>query len=263
MDRRQALTGIGASLLMNAAAAENMRAAASGTAPSYLEIRFWRMHNSAEQQTRRVSEYLEHGYAPALARSGAKLAGAFSNVIGPEGPQFVTLAQYASLADFQQMLDKLPADAAHAHALEKLDEGQGVPFVRVDSSLLRSFAVMPEPAIEAASEPRVFELRCYESQSFRTLARKVGMFNDAEAGIFKRLGFRPVFFGETIAGARQPNLMYMLSYDNLAARDKLWSAFGSDPEWKKLSRQPELSDPQIVENISNVILSGLKFSGIR
>ncbi|HEY7212306.1 MAG TPA: NIPSNAP family protein [Bryobacteraceae bacterium] len=255
MDRRKMLAGLGASLLMNAETAR-------GT-PSFLELRVWRMHNSAEDQTKRVSAYLAHGYAPALGRAGAKLAGAFSNVIGPEGPQFITLAQYASLAAFEQTLAKLPADAEHARALEELDEGRGVPFVRVDSSLLRSFSAMPEPEITAAAEPRIFELRCYESQSFRTLARKVGMFNDAEAGIFKRLGFRPVFFGETIAGAKQPNLMYMLSYENLAARDRLWHAFGSDPEWKKLSKQPGLSDAEIVANISNVILSALPFSAIR
>jgi hypothetical protein len=74
---------------------------------------------------------------------------------------------------------------------------------------------------------------------------------------------RPVFFGETIAGPRQPNLTYMLSFDNLAARDSLWHAFGSDPAWKTLSAKPELKDAEIVQNISNVILQPLKFSPIR
>jgi hypothetical protein len=89
------------------------------------------------------------------------------------------------------------------------------------------------------------------------------MFNDAEMGIFERLGMRPVFFGETIVGPRQPNLMYMLSYDDLAARDTLWKAFGKDPEWAKLRVQPGLTDPEIVANISNVILRPLAFSAIR
>jgi hypothetical protein len=54
--------------------------------------------------------------------------------------------------------------------------------------------------------------------------------------------------------------MYMLSFDDLAARERLWGEFGSDPEWKKLSSQPELKDSQIVANISNVILRPLSFS---
>ncbi|HLH05113.1 MAG TPA: NIPSNAP family protein [Bryobacteraceae bacterium] len=256
MHRREILlAGLGAPLLMNAQP--------SASAPSYLEIRFWRMHNTAENQPKRVGEYLEHGFAPALERAGATLAGAFGIVIGPGSPMYVTVAQFASLAAFEQAGEKLRSDAEHARSLESLDQGTGVPFVRVDSSLLRSFEVMPQPDISKADKPRIFELRCYESQSFRTLARKVKMFNDSEAGIFKRLGFRPVFFGETIAGAAQPNLMYMLSYDDLAARDKLWGAFGSDPAWKKLSHEPGLSDAEIVENINNLILSPLSFSNIR
>jgi NIPSNAP len=55
----------------------------------------------------------------------------------------------------------------------------------------------------------------------------------------------------------------MLSFESLAERDRLWAAFGSDPEWKKLSLQPELKDSEIVANISNVILRPLPFSAIR
>jgi hypothetical protein len=57
--------------------------------------------------------------------------------------------------------------------------------------------------------------------------------------------------------------MYMLSYDDLAAHDKLWHDFGTDAEWRKLSGRAELKDSEIVANISNVILRPLTFSGIR
>ena len=160
----------------------------------------------------------------------------------------------------------LRADAEHERALEKLSAGAGMPFVRVESSLMRSFDHMPRITYPDRAEgrpARIFELRTYESQSFLTLRRKVAMFNNGEAQIFERLGMRPVFFGETIVGPRQPNLNYMLSYDDLGARDRLWHAFTNDPEWKKLSSQPELKDAQIVANISNVILSPLPFSIIR
>jgi hypothetical protein len=260
MDRRSMLTALSASALISSEA----RAAAPTN--TFLEIQTWRLRNSAEGQGSRVSEYLEHGLAPALTRAGSKLCGAFANVIAPDGPYYVTVSQYASLASFESAFTQLKGDAAHRAALEKLSSGSGIPFVRLESSLLRSFDKMPAPVLTDASEkhaPRIFELRTYESQSFVTLARKVGMFNDAEMGIFERLGMRPVFFGETIVGARQPNLMYMLSYDDLAARDTLWKAFGKDPEWAKLRVQPGLTDPEIVANISNVILRPLAFSAIR
>ena len=64
------------------------------------------------------------------------------------------------------------------------------------------------------------------------------MFNKGEIAIFRRAGLTPVFFGETLVGADMPNLTYMLVYEDMAAHDKQWSAFGADPEWKKLSTTP-------------------------
>ena len=260
MERRELLAALSASALIGS---EGRAAGASNT---FLEVKTWRCHNSQENQPARLNDYLSAGLGPALQRAGAKLAGAFSNVIGPDGPYFLTISEFASLAAMQDALRLVAADGDHHKELQKLSVGGSLPFVRVESSLLRSFDGMPAAVLPDAAEkrpPRIFELRTYESQSFVTLNTKIGMFNTGEMGIFQRLGMRPVFFGETIIGARQPNLMYMLSYDDLAARDKLWHDFATDPEWKKLSAKPDLKDSEIVANISNVILRPLTFSLIR
>jgi NIPSNAP len=260
MQRRELLTGLAASTLF---AGEARSATVSNT---YLELKTWRLHNSAEDQSTRVATFLDKSLAPALARTGAKLAGAFSNAIGQDGPYYLTLTQFASLGAMQEALAKLDSDESYQQGVEALGSGAGLPFVRIESSVLRSFDVMPQVAAPEASgerPSRIFELRTYESQSPATLKRKVAMFNNGEAQIFQRLGMRPVFFGEAIIGPRQPCLTYMLSYHDLAARDKLWHDFISDPEWKKLSARPELKDSEIVANISNVILNPLKFSAIR
>lgn len=260
MNRRDLMAGLAASALASS------RLQAAPVSNTFLEIKTWRLHNTPEEQASRVAEFLSNGLEPALAKTGGKLAGAFANVIGEGGPYYVTLTVYPSLAGMQETLTKLDNDGEYQRQLEKLGAGNGLPFVRVESSLLRSFDVLPEPVLNASggnSPARIFELRTYESQTFATLKRKVGMFNNGEAQIFTRLGLRPVFFGETIVGPRQPNLMYMLSYDDLAQHDKLWQDFGSDPQWKKLSSTPELKDSEIVANISNVILRPLPFSAIR
>jgi hypothetical protein len=260
MNRRDVLRGAAGSALIA------FELEGANPANVYLELKTWRLHNSEENQAERAGKYLESGLAPALARAGSKLIGAFANAIGPDGPYYVTLAQHVSLGAMQDAMAKLAADKTYQEQVQKLCTGPGLPFMRVESSLLRSFDVMPQPAIEARSErepARVFELRTYESQNFVTLARKIAMFNNGEAQIFERLGMRPVFFGETIAGPKQPNLIYMLSFDSLAERERLWGAFGSDAEWKKLSARPELKDSEIVANISNVILRPLAFSAIR
>jgi hypothetical protein len=260
MERRELLTALAASAFITS---EGQAAAVPNT---FLELKTWRLHNSAESQATRLADYLEHGLTPAVKRAGARVIGAFSNVIGQDGPYYVTLTQYSSLAVMQDVLTKLAADSAYHQTLEKLSSDGGAPFVRVESSLLRSFDGLPVPVLPDPSEKRparIFELRTYESPSFTALARKVGMFNHGEMQIFQRLGLRPIFFGETIIGPKQPNLTYMLSYDDLTAHDKLWADFGSDPEWKKLRVTPGLTDPEVVTNISNVILRPLAFSAIR
>lgn len=51
-----------------------------------------------------------------------------------------------------------------------------MPFVRVETSVLRSFDKMPEPLLSDPAEKRpavrLFEPRTYESHSFATLRRK-------------------------------------------------------------------------------------------
>ena len=70
------------------------------------------------------------------------------------------------------------------------------------------------------------------------------MFSEmGEIEIFNRVGLTPVFFSRTLVGPRMPNLVYMLVYDDMAAREKNWAAFRNDPEWKKLSATPGFTDP--------------------
>jgi hypothetical protein len=139
-------------------------------------------------------------------------------------------------------------------------------YVRIEASLLRSFDGFPAlemPAAEAGRPARAFELRTYESNTFDSLGKKIGMFNNGEIAIFRKTGLNPVFFGETIFGNNMPNLTYMLWYDNLAAREANWKKFISHPEWDKLKMTPGLSDGEVVSNISNSMLSPTAYSPIR
>ena len=260
MKRRHVLSAVTASALID------LSATAAESPNHFLEIRQWRLHNTTEEQPKRLAEYLEKGFGPALERAGAKLAGSFTNFIGADGPYYLTVAEFRSWAAMGDSLNAMRADEAHRRELQNLSGGQGLPFVRVESSVLRCFDAMPTVLADNSAppaSPRIFELRTYESQTFSTLPRKVDMFNHGEMQIFQRLGMRPVFFGETIVGPKQPNLMYMLSYNDWDARDRLWKEFSSDPEWKKLSGPADMKDPQIVSNISNVILKPMAFSRLR
>ncbi len=264
MDRRQLITGAAA---LTTLMTTNAQAAADpASTRTFLEITTWRLHNSDEGQAKRVSDYLETGLFPALTRAGAKPVAAFANLISADGPYLVTITQYASLAAMQDVLTKLDTDEAHQKSLQTLSAGPGMPFVTIESSLLQSLAIIPEPVIpnDAGSRPpRIFELRTYQNQSRIAQQKKAAMFNSGEIAIFQRLGMHPVFVGESIVGPRQPNITYMLSFDNLDGREKHWKEFSADPAWKTLRAPAELQDSAIVANISNVILRPLPFSPVR
>jgi hypothetical protein len=239
--------------------------AAAPTSRSILELRWFHMRTNPENQMQRTTEFLRAA-APVLKRSGATQLGVFGSVIADESPFLMALAAFPSMAALEAAHEKQAADKDYIQARDAYNAMPGLGFERMEASLLRCFEGMPQvepPPTEGTSAPRVFELRMYESNNSFTLARKIKMFNEGEIGIFKRLGMRPVFYGETLIGSRMPNLVYMLGFDNLAAREKLWQAFGADPEWQKLRVQPGFSDTENVSNISNSILRPLPFSDIR
>jgi hypothetical protein len=262
MNRRELIAG------MASAAAGFDPPTAPHDAPGFLELKTWKLHNSTEQQGVRVAEFLEHGLAPALARTGgATLAGAFAVLLGPDSPSYITVTEYPSLDAFGDSPAKLAADETYRQASRKLAAGTGFPFIRLESDLLRNFTIAPRVAIPtdtAGRGPRIFELRTYESLTFESLRRKIKMFEqDGEVAIFERLGMRPVFFAETIAGRKMPNLTYMLSFDSLADRDRLWAAFGADSDWRRIRSAPDVADAEVVSNITNIILRPLSFSPVR
>ena len=216
-------------------------------------------------QTERTSDFLSRHFLPAAQRLGIGPVGFFSAMIGEESPFFLALASYPSADAFAAAMERMASDKEFQKGFEEYNSMAELSYIRMENSLLRAFDYLPAIALPPAGNrpPRLFELRTYESNNVKAAQRKIRMFNEGEAAIFQRLGMAPVFFGETIVGRNLPNLTYMLSFENMAARDKLWSAFGSDPDWQKLRAQPGYADAEIVSNISNSILRPLAFSPIR
>lgn len=234
--------------------------------PSIYEIRTIHLRNTPDNQRSRLTGFLQHAVVPAFQRAGIGPCAYFASMIAEETPFITTIASYPSLAAMEQQRAKLSADAEYKKLLTAYNSQPGLNYVRIDSMLGRAFPSEPEmilPTDTGGRSGRVFELRRYESNNASTLAHKIRMFESGEIAIFRRLGMRPVFFAETIVGAQMPNLVYMLSFDDLASREKCWKAFGSDPEWQKLRVVPGNTDAEIVSNISVSLLQPLPFSPVR
>ena len=232
-----------------------------------LELRHYHLRNNSDQQMAGITAFLKTHALPASQRAGVLTQGAFANLIGGAGPFVILLNSYPSLAAMEASTQKLAEDKLFQKALDEYYAKPGLSYVRVESTLLRGFDSMPAieaPPLEVAEgKTHIFELRTYASDDNATLRSKIKMFESGEIGIFKRLGMRPVFFGSALAGANMPNLTYMLCYDNLAHREKVWQSFGADTEWAKLRATPGWSDAEIVSGITNTMLRPLPFSPIR
>ena len=235
--------------------------------PSIYEIRTIQLRNTLDNQRGRLTDFLEHAAVPAFARVGIAPCAYFGSMIAEETPFVMTIASYPSLGAMEQQRAKLSADAEYKKALIAYNAQPGLNYERIDSVLGRAFPSFPEmivPSDIAGRPGRVFELVALVNRTMpRRWRARSKMFESGEIGIFQRLGMRPVFFAETMVGARMPNLVYMLSYDDLASREKLWKAFGADPEWQKMRNAPGNSDAEIVSNISNSLLQPLPFSPVR
>jgi hypothetical protein len=229
----------------------------------FYELRLYHLRRGAKQKV--FDDFCREAALPALNRAGVGPVGVFTVMTGPDSPTMYVLLPYKSLADFVGSNEQMRADTEFQKAgAEFLNAPATDPvYVRVESSLMVAFAGMPKlevPATAAGNKPRIFELRTYESHSRKANLKKIEMFNVGEIAIFRRAGLQPVFFGETLVGAKLPNLTYMLVYESLAARDASWGKFGADPEWKKLSTTPGYTDPEIVSNISNALLRPAAYS---
>ncbi|WP_259068926.1 NIPSNAP family protein [Mucilaginibacter sp. X4EP1] len=220
----------------------------------FYELRVYTLKN--EQQQGLVEEYFANAFIPALNRYGSKNIGLFKELKPTEQTKLYAFIPYNTWDELMTIHDKLAADKLYLAAGQAYLNAPATDpaYDRIESSVLKAFTHMP--VLQAPQKKsRIFELRRYEHASEGAGKKKLEMFNDAgEIDIFKRLGFNPVFFGETIIGELRPNLIYMVTFDDMAAHDNHWKAFGSDPEWKKISTIPDYADAKLVSRITSTFI---------
>ncbi|HVX50471.1 MAG TPA: NIPSNAP family protein [Chitinophagaceae bacterium] len=228
----------------------------------YYELRIYTLKDAVQQKL--VEDYYQNAAIPALNRLGVKNVGVFTELKPAGQTRLFVIACYKNIEHFAAVNAGLDNDAAYQQqAAAYLQAPAAAPaYERIESSLLKAFAHMPHMQAPAAT-PRIFELRQYQSASEAAGKKKIEMFNDeGEIDIFKRLGFKPVFFGETVIGGDRPNLTYMVTFDDMAAHDAHWKSFGSDPEWKKISTVPGYADALLVSKITPTFLVPVSYSQV-
>ncbi|HPD46768.1 MAG TPA: NIPSNAP family protein [Anaerohalosphaeraceae bacterium] len=219
---------------------------------------------ASAEQAKGVDAFLEKAMIPPLNRLGIEPVGVFHEREATAEPTIYVLMRHRSARSvFSTTASLLQDETFLAAGAAFLDAGnENRAYQRVESSLLLAFEGMRELEVPSRKNSRVFQLRIYESPSVKTGQKKIEMFNVAEIAIFRKTGLNPVFFGEAIAGAKMPNLTYMLGFDDEEAQKTGWATFMKHPEWLELRAKPEYADKKILCGITNILLKPAPYSQI-
>jgi len=225
-----------------------LNASAFAASRDFYQIKIYHFKNDAQKKT--VEDFLKQAYLPALHRKGIAKVGVFKPVLSASDSQptesviyvFIPFASYKAFSELEKSLDK--DQQYQEDGKQYLNATLAEPaYDRMETILLNAFTGSTHfnlPKLTGPMKDRIYELRSYEGPSEKLYWNKVAMFNKGdEVGLFKRLNFNAVFYGEVIAGSRMPNLMYLTTFENKADRDEHWKAFSADDYWKKLSAMPE------------------------
>ena len=228
-------------------------------AREFYQLTFY--HYSNADQEKILDNYLQNALLPSLHRMKITHVGVFKAIANDTAASksLCVLLPMESLEMMTKMPAKLNADQEYQSKSAEYSNAiyTASPYTRVETILLQAFPLAPRhqvPALKADKKERVYELRSYESATEKIFKNKVQMFNEGdEIGLFKKLNFNAVFYGEVMAGDKMPNLMYMTSFENMADRDAHWKSFTDAPEWKKLSAMPEYQ-----HNVSHIDITFLR-----
>ena len=262
MERREFLgTALGAAVL---AAASERDAKAADDAREYYLLRRYQLSSA---QGREAGDYFSNALIPALNRMKIGPVGVLNVTVGVTSPNPYVLMPCQSVDTLVKVDENLLADSVYQSAAKPFLTAQAVQpsFMRVDSSLLQAFPKAPRitlPDAATTKKPRIYELRTYESPSDQDHQLKMEQMQAGEGDIFRSVGAWTVFFANTLIGSRLPKLSYMLGYEDLAAREKVWDAFGASPAWKALNSEPRYSFENTVSDITNEILTPALYSQI-
>lgn len=210
----------------------------------YYQVTVYRFKTAEQKQA--IDDYLKNAWLPALHRFGMSNIGVFTPIANDTAADksIIIILPAKSLGAITDLPAKLLKDETYqSSARSFVDAAYNAPlFSRIETMIAYAFPGAPVLQLPKLNDPKaghVYEFRSYESPSEKLFRNKLHMFNEGgEVGLFRRLNFNAVFYGEVIAGGSMPNLIYMTSFENMADRDAHWKTFVADPEWKKLSGDP-------------------------
>ncbi len=233
----------------------------------FYEIRAYKL-KSADQVTA-TDNYLKDAYLPAMHRLGIKQIGVFKPISNDTAAikLIYVIVPYISLDVWQRSKSNLENDPNYVSMAKGFTEADTthLPYIRIESTILEAFPDQLKlvPTSLKLTPDAIYEMRSYESPTEKLHHLKVAMFNEGgEIDLFKKLDFQAVFYADVLTGSRMPNLVYMVVFQNAAARDEHWKAFGASKEWKTVSSDPQYENNISVSHIDSILMHRTTYSDL-
>ena len=106
----------------------------------------------------------------------------------------------------------------------------------------------------------------YETRVYRCLPGRLPAllkrFETITLKLWEKHGIRQAGFFTTLVGESNQELTYLLAWESLAEREKVWTAFLADPAWIK-ARDDSEKDGPIIANIKSAFLKPTAFSAVK
>jgi hypothetical protein len=176
---------------------------------------------------------------------GIGMLGFWTDEIG-DSNKLTYILSFDSMADREQKMTAFQADRAWQEV--RAETEQDGPFVaRVLNTFLQLTPYSPLPKIST----NVQELRTYEAVPGNLPALNDRFANHTSA-LFQKHGMEVVGFWTEVVGTSN-QLVYMLGYDGLGAREESWGAFQNDADWQKARAASEVNGPLVKRSHNRII----------
>jgi hypothetical protein len=100
----------------------------------------------------------------------------------------------------------------------------------------------------------LYELRHYDANGFGALSQLIGRYGDQVLPIWDKYGIEPVGFWTVSVGSPIPRLTYLLPWEDLATRQRVWDQFTDDEDWKRIKLDDSTAGIRPVHTITSSIL---------
>ena len=203
---------------------------------------------------------------PKWQEYGIRLVGFWTPEIGGHNQQLIYAWAWESHAERVEKFGAWRADPERARVWAETQRDG--PLVRRVHNLLMDptdFSQIdlgvPYGPDAATRPPYVFELREYEAMPGR-LPDVVQRFRGFTCDSFAAHGFRQVGYWTPSIGDHDHLLVYILAWESVEERNRLFGEFRLDPERRRVFAASEENGP-IVERVNNVLMNPTAFSPMR